>query len=336
MPHRTHHRPIRRPSSILILLPGVAAVVLSGCADQPRTRSASPNPSSSDIVALIAGEPIRADRLQRDLIERAGAWALSDLILDELLDQELAARGLSITQADIEAEEARFVRSGAGEADGAQPYVLLNRIRAANGLGQDRYPRLLRRTAILRTLVAMEAVPSEQEYELAQTIAFGPQYRVRLFVSPDRSAATALRNEVLAAQSNDPNSARWVFADACSAGSVHPSSARGGLIERISPDDPAYPPVLSQAIRETPAMGISPVLAGDSGFMLVMVESITPAVAPTPVQKQSVRDQLTLRKEQAAMERLANRLILENEIIVMDRALNKAWNDARTTEDTSR
>ncbi len=311
-------------------------MVLSGCANQPRTRSASPNPSSSGIVALIAGEPIRADRLQRDLIERSGAWALSDLILDELLDQELAARGLNITQADIEAEEARFVRSGAGEADGAQPYVLLKRIRAANGLGPDRYPRLLRRTAILRSLMAMEAVPSEQEYELAQAIAYGPQYRVRLFVSPDRSAATALRSEVLAAQSNDPNSARWVFADACSAGSIHPSGARGGLIERISPDDPAYPPVLSQAIRDTPAMGISPVLAGDSGLMLVLVESITPAIEPTPEQMKSVRGQLTLRKEQAAMERLANRLIRENEIIVMDRALNKAWNDSRTIGDTSR
>tara|TARA_R110002072_G_scaffold42064_20_gene118659 strand:- start:85281 stop:86237 length:957 start_codon:yes stop_codon:yes gene_type:complete len=311
----------------------VAAVVLSGCADQPRSRSASPNSPSSGIVALIAGEPIRADRLQRDLIERSGAWALSDLILDELLDRELDARGLNITQADIEAEEARFVRSGAGEADGVSPYVLLNRIRATNGLGADRYPRLLRRTAILRILVAMEAVPSEQEYELAQAIAFGPQYRVRLFVSPDRSAATALRNEVLAAQSSTPNSARWIFADACTVGSVHPSSARGGLIERISPDDPAYPPVLSQAVRDTPAMGISPVLAGDSGFMLAMVESITPAVEPTPEQMKSVRDQLTLRKEQAAMERLANQLIRESEIIVMDRALNKAWNDARTTED---
>ena len=333
MPYPTLHRLNPVPTSILAVLVWVAAVVLSGCADQPRTRSASPDPSNSGIVALIAGEPIRADRLQRDLIERSGAWALSDLILDELLDQELAARGLSITQADIEAEEARFVRSGAGDADGAQPYVLLNRIRTTNGLGADRYPRLLRRTAILRTLVAMEAVPSEQEYELAQAIAFGPQYRVRLFVSPDQQAAIVLRNKVLAAQSNDPSIARWVFADACTVGSVHPSSARGGLIERISPDDPAYPPVLSQAIRDTPAMGISTVLAGDSGFMLVFVKSITPAVEPTPEQMKSVRDQLTLRKEQAAMERLANRLIREAEIIVMDRALNKVWNDARATED---
>ena len=260
-----------------------------------------------------------------DLKEQAGKSALLDLILDHQLELELRKLNLQITPEDLDLEESSFVRTIADQSRQTQGYQLLNSFRSAKGLGPNRYPRLLRRNAILRKLTKDTAEPTPSEMHLSEAIAFGTKHRVRMFVTQSHANALALRDRVI----NAPlETQRWVFADACSTSSIHPSAPRGGLITSLSIHDPSYPLVLSEAIEKLHAGELSKTLATDSGHTLIYLESFTPAIHPTNEQLRFVHDQLRLRKQSTAMRKLAAELIEQADVIVMDQGLNWSWKNA--------
>lgn len=260
-----------------------------------------------------------------DLKEQAGKAALLDLILDHQLELEFRKLNLHITPQDLDYEESSFVRTIADQSRQAQGYQLLDTLRSAKGLGPNRYPRLLRRNAILRKLTKDTAQPTPSETQLSEAIAFGPKHRVRIFVTESRIDASALRNQVI----NAPlETQRWVFADACSTSSIHPSAPRGGLITSLSIHNPSYPSALSNALEKLHPGELSKILATDSGHTLIYLESITPAIHPTNEQLRFVHAQLRLRKQNAAMRKLAAELIEQADVIVMDRGLNWSWKNA--------
>jgi len=312
----------QRTQTILLTL---VPLSLAGCrAPQPTADPQSPN--QQHIVALVDDLPITFDQIQHDLSELAGKEALIDLVLDHQLEAELDHRNLQINPSDLDHERALFVRTIAGVDPKAPNFGLLDSIRASRGLGPDRYPRLIRRNAMLRALAADSAVPSDAEYQLAERIAFGMTYRVRLFVTDQQRQAIELRQRILSAP---PDAQRWGLADACTTGSIHPSASRGGLIPKLSADDPAYPIVLTKAIKATPPGQLSKVLSSDAGYVLLFVEAINPAAAPTPEQIRSVHEQLELRKQRVEMQRLATQLIADAQVTVLDQSLNWSWNDSK-------
>ncbi len=261
-----------------------------------------------------------------DLKEQAGKSALIDLVLDYQLELELQKLNLQITPEDLDDEESNFVRTIADQSRQTQGYQLLDSFRSAKGLGPSRYPRLLRRNAILRKLTKDTAEPTPNEILLSKAIAFGPKHRVRMFVTQSHTNASALRDRIV----NAPlETLRWAFADACSTNSIHPSAARGGLITGLSIHDPSYPLALSDAIKKLHPGELSKTIATDSGHTLIYLESITPAIHPTNEQLRFVHDQLRLRKQSAAMRKLAAELIEQADVIVMDRGLNWSWKNAR-------
>ncbi len=308
------------------------AALPSGCTSSTPAAPGRPIPVSTQsspaphIIALVAGQPVTRSQIEDDLSERAGKQALMDLILDRQLETQLRRQSLEITQADLAYEESLFVRTLVAIDPGVPASELLETLRASKGLGPTRYPRFLRRNAMLRKLVADIGSPSQAEYALSERIAFGPTSRVRLFVSPDRRAASELRQRVLA---ESPDAQRWVFADACSTSSIHPSAPRGGLIPKLSTADPSYPSILTDAIEQTQPGELSAVLSTDAGYALVLIESKTNAITPTPEQIRSVRAQLDLRKQRIEMERLAGELLDAAQVIVTDRALNWTWTNAK-------
>lgn len=299
---------------------GTTSVSKSTSTDVVSTQS----PSSPQIIALIQSVPITRSQIESDLSERAGNQAFVDLILDRQLEDELKSRHLTLTQSDLANEETLFVRTIDAIDPSAPSYQLLENLKSVRGLGPDRYPRMIRRNAILRKLVSDQAIPSQFEFELATRIAFGPKYQVRLYVSENQRAASELIEQL---DRSPPPSQRWIFADACAAQSIHPSASRGGLITDLSLDDPGYPQVLTSALSDTQPGDRTRMLATDSGFVVALVESISPAVEPAQQQIQSIRDQLISRKQRIEMQRLADQLIASAQVTVMDRSLNWAWSN---------
>lgn len=317
-----HIRPI--PSTVCIL--SATILTISASCTQSQRESDTPVSTRSDlrpqIIAIINGTPITRDQIQDDLSERAGKQAILDLVLDQQLDLEIRRQHIQIAQSDLEHEESILLSTIADENSPTMGYKVLDAIRSSRGMGANRYPRFLRRNAMLRKLIGQSGQPSEAELDLAEQIAFGPRYQVRLFVGESESSGAQLRRNII---SSPDLSQRWIFAQECSTNSIHPSAARGGLIPDLSPVDPGYPSVITNAIMALSPGEISGILSTDAGYAIVLIESIIPATAPSHEQARSIREQLTFRKQSLEMQRLADELIRSAEVTVMDRALNWNW-----------
>ncbi|MBL4698247.1 MAG: hypothetical protein JKX70_05375, partial [Phycisphaerales bacterium] len=262
--------PIR---TIFILIYTIPLVTLAGCSSSHETNQSSTQTSSrQQIVAIINGFPITQARLQRDLGERVGKQAPKDFVLDNQLEALLKDRQIQVTQDDLDFEEQLILGTTHSSLPDASRYEMLVAIKQSRGLGPNRYPRFLRRNAMLRKL-AGDTPPSQAQYLLAEQIAFGAQYSIRIFVSDSQFTTSSVRQQVLNAPTE---SRRWILADVCSTDSIHPSASRGGLINQLSRADPRYPLVLTDAIGLLEQNQISDVLATDSGFAFILLEQITP------------------------------------------------------------
>ncbi|MCC5822576.1 MAG: peptidylprolyl isomerase [Phycisphaerales bacterium] len=280
---------------------------------------------AGDRAVVIDGSTIGWASLRSALAELGGAIVLEEFALDRALEREAARRGITVDEAAIRAEERALMdelSTGAGENRAA----VLAEVRRSRGLGPTRYEALLRRNALLRALVRDTAAPSEEEIELARRLAFGETRRVRLFVSNSESVATGARSAVVGAPAEGRS---WVFAERAAAGSSHPSAARGGLIERFHPDDPAYPGILGRAARALEPGGVSPVLATAAGYAVVMVEAVEPGRQATAAETERVERRVRQRKERLAMERLARELVDRARVSPVDPDLARAWRERR-------
>jgi parvulin-like peptidyl-prolyl isomerase len=116
------------------------------------------------------------------------------------------------------------------------------------------------------------------------------------------------------------------FADAAARSSIDSSAARGGLLDPISPLDPTYPAAVGRAFEELGPGEISPVLAVDRGFALVLLEERLPGRdVPRETVEEQLRAEVRLRLERLAMDDLAARLLRGASITVFDRGLERAW-----------
>lgn len=278
----------------------------------------------TDTAVVVDGSAIGWDALRGAMVEAGGAMVLEELVLDRALEREAARRGMVVGEEAVRAEEAALMDElvGAGE----NRVEVLGRVRRSRGLGPVRYEGLLRRNAVLRALVRDSAAPSAAELELARRLAFGESRRVRLFVAGTESAAAEMRAAVLAAPGSERS---WVFADRAAAGSAHPSAARGGLIERFHPEDPAYPGLLGTAARALEPGGVSAVLSTAAGFAVVMVEAVEPGRAGDADEIARVERRVRQRKERLAMEALAGELIGRSRVSPVDPGLARAWRERR-------
>ena len=312
--------------TIFFLIYSIQLVTLAGCSSSHETTPSSTRTGSrQQIVAIINGYPITQAKLQQDLGERVGKQALQDFVLDNRLKALLKDRQLMITQDDLDYEEQLMLGTTQSSLPESSNYDMLVAIKQSRGLGPDRYPRFLRRNAMLRKHAEDTPPPTQTQYLLAEQIAFGAQYSIRIFVSESQLTTSTFRQQVLKASSE---SRRWVLADVCSTDSIHPSASRGGLINQLSSADPRYPRVLTDAIELLEQNQLSEVLATDAGFAFILLEQITPSENPTAEQIKSVREQLALRIQRLAMQRMADELLADADVVVMDRALHWSWKSA--------
>jgi len=294
-------------------------------ASQPRSDRPSQPP------ALLNGRPITWDDLHTTLAEAAGGQALQETILDLLLDDQVASKGIVITPADIEAERALLLgairRDAQASPDNAER--LLESVRRSRGLGETRFAKLLERNARMRRLVAPAISVTSAEVEQAFQMLHGPKFKARVIVAPSHQRAAALRDQLLA----DPDHIRPNFIALAAAESSDPSGPRGGMIDPISPADPQYPASVRDAASRLKPGEISPVLAVDRGFALLLLEeTIPPDSVELSTEADRIRAEVRLRRERLAMDDLARRLLRSAEITITDRALDWSYRGVQTGE----
>lgn len=296
---------------------------------RPASAGAASGSAWSDTPpALVNGVPLTWHELRPAMIEAGGGVALQEAVLDRLVRAEAQRRGLAISDADIAAEHERLAGSVSRQAalSSADAERVVEDLRRARGLGPQRYRRLLERNALLRRLVADTVVIREDDLRQVYAIEHGERYRARVIVVGSQAEASRLRQQLLDA---GPLLALR-FADAAARFSADASAARGGLLEPISPADPAYPAVIREALARLTPGELSPILGLDRGCALVLVEERIPADdVPFEEVAEDIRRRVRLREERLAMEALARRLLDEADLVITDSALDWSWRALR-------
>ena len=300
----------------------IGLVSLFGCtASAPREVTNSPAPRS-EVIALIGSRAITIADLQRQMSEIAGDEALSEYVLDLALRQRCQGSGIVVTREDRSRERMMLSEMLSDVDERALNSSVIETLRVRRGLGPDRFERLLDRNAMLRALVSDAVEPSSEAISRARQEAFGERYRVLLFVSQRPEPATELHNRAL---EHEGPARFWVFAEGCRENSIHPSAARSGQISNISSLSAGYPSAVLESIQTLEPGGCSEIISTEAGYALVLLEQVTPAITPSDKQNQDLIEQLKRNNQRLAMQRLAQKMLDEHEVIVLDQSLNWAW-----------
>lgn len=334
--------PSLKASPLACVAPVALAFVLchaGGCA-APGTGPSRPgagNPTTQGPAtrvptpALLNSQPLAQAALLPALFELAGPQALEEAALDALLEQQLSVAGMPLP-ADWQAqEESLLLASIATEASISPDDAsrLLTQVRARRALGPARYLAQLRRTAMLRALVAQDAAPTQADVSRELALLQSDRARIRLLVVPSQAQAQSAREQVLMDQ--DPLGRAARLSVLAQRSSTDPSASAGGLIEGVSAEDPAVPLALRTALAQLAPGEVSRVLALDAGFAIALLEARTPA-NPSQGQKTSqeqAQARATLRLQRIAMDRLAQRLLAAANITPLDASLLWSWEQTR-------
>jgi parvulin-like peptidyl-prolyl isomerase len=311
-----------RPLAILII-----PLVLSGCATrepyattQPSTQSSAP--SFLRPAALLNGGALEWQTLQTPLVEAAGGQVLQEIVLGRLLQDRLAQRGLTITDAQIEQEQQILAQTF--NSDPKQAARLLSAVRKRRGLGDQRFRSLLWRNAALRLLVQDEVQVTDLALRQAFDEAYGPLYVTRLITASSMEKAGEVLRRVRAGES---------FIDLAVELSTDSSSKQGGLLPAISTADPTYPQALRSLLPKLKPGQVSDPIVLESNFAILRLERI---IEPVPVKfdevKQELTDRVRRRIEQALMQRQARQLLSQAEVLVLDPALAEVWKQQREAQ----
>jgi hypothetical protein len=344
--HESQARPPRFTSvRVLAVLPFAAVCILGACSPEGRhvasgrdfrgieaaersVAAEQPAARTDRRVAFAAGAPVTWDDLEPAMAEAAGAQALQELVLDRMLAAEMRTRGITITTEDVARERNLVIEqiSQGAQAPPDDAERLLASVRARRGLGPTRFDRLLERTARMRKLASPEVAISDEELRQAHAMRHGPRYRSRVITTSSDRRASQLRAEL---EPLAPAERTLRFTELATRESTDPSAARGGILEPISPADPAYPAGVRAALGRMTPGELSAVVAVESGYAILLLEEVVPG-DDKPFEE--VRDlferEVRLRRERLAMDDLARRLIRSADVSVMDRSLHWSWQNA--------
>jgi hypothetical protein len=271
--------------------------------------------ASNPAAILVNGRAIGWDSLKPQLAEAAGAMIVRDTVLDIVIDAELGRRALKLEPADIAAEENLLQSSLSSSADEAARLIV--NLRRRDGLGPTRWAALLRRNAALRLLVRDQVTITDPMIDAAFDVAHGPRRQSRLLVAASRTELERLASRI---KGGEP------FGDVAATESADASASRGGLLAPIARQDPSYPAALREAMWSTPIGELSSAIMLESGYALVRPEREIPTDgAKLSAVRSALERAVRVSQERILMDQLAQRLLWETQITVLDESLHRAW-----------
>ena len=270
-------------------------------------------------LAFIDNRPVSLADLAPLLLESAGGQSLLELTLDRRLEARIAQAKVTIDSAAIESERQSLTRTMTAASDNDTAAIVLERIKAQRGLGEQRFAALLRRNAMLRALVKDGVVLTEEMLAQTHQALFGPQVTVRLITVATQQEAIAAATKLKLA----PAAAlEHAFAELAIATSNDVSSGSGGLIPAFALADPNMPAPLRTAAAATTPGELSAVFQLDNGYGLMLSKSRTQGDGSTlQARRTEVTAAARSRQERLAMERLARSIASEPGVMITDGAL---------------
>ncbi|MBN1488422.1 MAG: peptidylprolyl isomerase [Phycisphaerae bacterium] len=291
---------------------------------QPREMPTPARPVADTTVARVNGEPILRSALIDALVEAQGLNMLEKLVVSAVLRQEAARHGITVTDADIEAEHRDALRriaaplafgpdeqeAEAFDAEAAE--TLLDEFLTAKNISRTEFHIRMQQNAYLRKLAAREITTTESQLADEYERAYGEKVQVRCIQmgSPDavkrvRAALAEGKDFEVVAQQMSEN--RYI-------------ASRGGLLPPFTRYDDV-PKLLRDAAFALEPGQVSSTIHENNAFYILRVER---RFAPSQVGIANVRDELE--------KRLTDRMIRQRMDALSGELFSAATIDIRDTE----
>ena len=212
----------------------------------------------SPVVALIGKTPIRRDDLWASMSELSGDIVLEEFVLKHALTVEIQKKNIQITQVDLEREFA-LLKSVITSSDN----VALENIFESMGVGPIRKSKLLWRNAALRKLISNQEIVNEEEALNMFELMYGKTYPVSVIVTTQRSVASDCYELLEDGE---------LFHTVALEYSIDSSALRGGVVDPISPLDPAWPLVIREQLSSLELGQVStPIFIGNKWILIKLI-----------------------------------------------------------------
>ena len=259
----------------------------AAAAEQPGKSqpAAQKNPMESlpKVVAVVNGQTISREQLGDACLRRYGAVVLDNLLNKHLILQACAAKGIQVTQADVNDEITRV-----SQKFGLTTTLFLQALQEERDITPEQYAsEIVWPMLALRALAADKIQVSNEEIERVIQSEYGPKVQVRMIALTEGSKAQQLHAQAIAKPEQFRRLAKEHSDDAVSA------SVEGLLppIRRYSGDDQ-----LERIAFQLRPNEISPVFQiGEMHVFLQCVrhfEATTPSPQLLPSIQQRIHDQL--------------------------------------------
>jgi parvulin-like peptidyl-prolyl isomerase len=266
---------------VAILTTGIVPASLMG-QQKPATESA-PLGSGLDkipkVVAVVNGQTIARDRIADSCVERFGEVVLDNLLNKHLIIQACEARGIKITQADVNQEIDRVAAKF-----GLTTKLFLKTIEEERDVSPTQYAsEIVWPMLALRALAADKISVSQHEVDQIIQSEYGPKVSVRMIAVSQHEKAIELHRQVM----EKPELFRRLAKEHSEDG---PSASVEGLlppIRRYSGDD-----LLERTAFQMKENEISPIFQiGEMHLILQCVRHL-PATPPDPQLLPAIQERI--------------------------------------------
>jgi len=240
------------------------AAVRPTTSQSPSKPVAQPAAPPMRVVATVNGEEITRDQLARECLKHYGNTVLEHLVNKYLIKQECERQGISVVQADVNAEIERMATRFGLAVD-----QWLKMLEEERGINPRQYANdIIWPTLALRKLAGNRLEVTQQELTEQYESQYGPSVQARLIVCDDRQTAERVRAKAAA----DPDG----FAKLALAESVDVASAStGGMIQPIRKH--IGDKQIEEVVFAMKEGEISPVIQAGNQFVILKCEGHLPA-----------------------------------------------------------
>ena len=239
-------------------------------------------------MATVNGLPVYMSELNDLLIRSYGLAQSRQLIATELIRQAAAAKGITVSKNDIDAETNETMKEMFPTVtEASQQEQLLQQMLAGRNMSQEQWNIVMERNATLRKLAEPNVTVSDDELRDEFAQEYGGKVQVRHIQVESLATAQDVIKKLKAGAD---------FAELAAKVSANPSGRDGGLLPPFGANTKNVPPAIRQAALALKKVGqISDPVEVETAFHILKLESI---IQPQDAKFIDVKDKLTAKVRQ--------------------------------------
>ena len=284
-----------------------AAAPTTAPADASAPAPAAPAGISDRTVIIRVNErPILMEQLTELMLANYGIEAAEQLVATAVVQQEAAREGLTVTPADVAAENTETLKQVVPNLAPADQQRVLAQLLERRKISLFLWDQIMQRNALLRT-IAEKRVKIDDELLLAE---FNRRYGAKRQVRHIQCASLVDAQKVRDLLDKGQDFAKL----AAELSTNKDSAAQGGLIAPFSQNDPGMPAAIVRVAFALQEGQVSEVVQVDKDFHILKLEKVLP---PEQMRFEDVKAVMALQLH-AAMVRQMQGQILQDLIRLAD------------------